>query len=64
MEQLTFIKDIACGEEHSIILDNEDNIWTFGLNYNGQLGLGHKSEMQNPVKLEKFTKNKIKKIES
>lgn len=64
LEQLAFIKDIACGEEHSIILDDEDNIWTFGLNYNGQLGLGHHSETQNSEKIEKFTKNKIKKIES
>jgi len=64
LEQLAFIKDIACGEEHSIILDNEDNLWTFGLNYNGQLGLGHNMETPNPEKIQKFTKNKIKKIES
>ena len=33
-------KQIACGGEHSIIIDLNDNVWSFGHNNHGQLGLG------------------------
>ena len=33
-------KYIACGYSHSIIIDQENNAWSFGYNNNGQLGLG------------------------
>lgn len=64
MSQLSHTKDIACGEDHSLIIDNNNNIWAFGLNYNGQLGLGHNKLVEFPEKLTKFTQNKIKRIES
>jgi len=33
-------KQIACGEQHSMIIDMNDNVWSFGQNLDGQLGLG------------------------
>ncbi|KAL9644108.1 hypothetical protein ABK040_005574 [Willaertia magna] len=34
------IKDIQCGHHSAIILDTSGNIYGFGVNWNGQLGLG------------------------
>lgn len=59
-----YVNDIACGEDHSLILDSQDDIWAFGLNYNGQLGLGHNQIVEGTSKIPKFTKNKVIKIES
>lgn len=32
------IKSIAAGGLHTVLLDEDDNVWTAGLNYDGQLG--------------------------
>ena len=33
------IKQIACGDSHTVILKNDGSVWVCGLNNNGQLGL-------------------------
>jgi E3 ubiquitin-protein ligase HERC4 len=59
-----YVNDIACGEDHSLILDCHNDIWAFGLNYNGQLGLGHTYMIEGASRIPKFTDDKILKIES
>jgi alpha-tubulin suppressor-like RCC1 family protein len=34
------VKDIACSGHHSLAIDINDNLWSFGFNGYGQLGLG------------------------
>lgn len=35
-------KMAACGDDHTILIDLEDNVWVFGCNNDGQLGLRNK----------------------
>jgi len=37
-------KQIACGENHSMIIDMNGNVWSFGSNHYGQLGLGNNGQ--------------------
>ncbi len=55
---------MACGEDHTLLLDSENNIWAFGINYNGQLGIGHNKGIENPEGINKFTNGNLKRIES
>jgi len=41
----------ACGLYHSIILENDGTVWTFGSNSNGQLGNGSTSNSNVPIQL-------------
>ena len=42
---------ISCGRYHSIILDNNQDIWVFGSNNSGQLGLGDRINRNIPCKV-------------
>jgi E3 ubiquitin-protein ligase HERC1 len=42
-----FIEDISVGPEHSLALGSGGEVWGWGQNGDGQLGLGH---MNSPVK--------------
>ncbi len=55
-------KSIICGEDHTIILDIKGNVFTFGINLNGQLGLGHNHCESTPKKIKSL--NNIKQINS
>jgi alpha-tubulin suppressor-like RCC1 family protein len=44
-------RSIVAGSSHTIALDFDNNGWTFGSNEKGQLGLGHRSNMQIPTKI-------------
>lgn len=35
----TKIKRVSCGYNHTLVIDIEDNVWSYGYNYSGQLGL-------------------------
>jgi len=35
------VKQIACGNQHTFILKNDDSVWSCGYNVSGQLGLGN-----------------------
>jgi len=50
-EKLPFITKIASGNNHSLILDSDGNVWSFGLNNKGQLGLGHSGTKKFPTKI-------------
>lgn len=45
------IKEVACGYYHSACVSIEDEVWTFGRNFHGQLGLGHHSNQHKPQKV-------------
>jgi len=62
IDEIITAKEMDCGEEHTLILDTEGSIWSFGLNLNGQLGLGHNKQINKPEKIQKFCQNKIKHI--
>ena len=46
------------------MLDKEGEVWCFGINLNGQLGLGHKNLVEKPTKLIAFNKLKITNIKT
>lgn len=62
IEEIISAKEVDCGEDHTLVLDTEGNIWSFGLNLNGQLGLGHNKSVNKPEKIPKFCQNKIKHV--
>ena len=45
------IKQIICGSYHTIALTNSNEIWVWGYNNCGQLGLGHNQDQNSPQKL-------------
>ena len=72
IDEIIFSNSIACGEDYTLIVDREGKLWSFGLNFNGQLGLGHCNQIDKPMlvefdlydennnKIKKTKKNKIK----
>lgn len=51
------IKSIHCGQHHSIICKNNNDLLVFGCNYNGQLGLGDNKDRSSPSLLHLNNKN-------
>ena len=49
-------KQLAAGDEHSVLLDTENNLYNWGSNSKGQLGLGHTKDVSRINMLE-FTNN-------
>ena len=47
------IKQIACGTNHSLLLSNNGNIYSFGSNNYGQLGIGNSSAEVKPQVIKK-----------
>jgi alpha-tubulin suppressor-like RCC1 family protein len=64
IDEYIFTKSIACGEDHTLLLDNTGSIWGYGLNLNGQLGLGHQQFVERPTKLENLSKHIITSVKS
>ena len=64
IEQIILSKGVTCGEDHSLILDQNGNVWSFGLNLNGQLGLGHNNIVEKPCLISKLKNNKIVNVKS
>ncbi|CAG0914894.1 unnamed protein product [Notodromas monacha] len=42
------VVDICCGDRHTVLLDGDGGLWTWGFNGYGQLGLGHTCPMDEP----------------
>lgn len=51
------IKCCDVGEDHNLLIDYENQLWVWGGNNKGQLGLGHKENVIFPIKNENFPKN-------
>ena len=43
------VKQISCGSNHSLLLTTEGNVYSFGYNHYGQLGLNHKITINIPT---------------
>ena len=56
------IKDISCGGEHSAILTEKGELFTFGHGYNGQLGHGDNFNCSTPRKVQSLSKVKVSQI--
>jgi alpha-tubulin suppressor-like RCC1 family protein len=48
------VKFVSAGEDHTVVLDFYDNVWVFGGNSNGQLGLGDKKDRFKPKQIPNF----------
>jgi alpha-tubulin suppressor-like RCC1 family protein len=49
------IVDVACGQQHSVVLDSEQKLWSWGLGVFGQLGHSSLRDEPIPRKLVSFT---------
>ena len=45
------IRQIDCGANHIVILQDNNDVLVFGHNYHGQLGLGHNRDQNKPITL-------------
>ena len=43
------ITQIACGADHSLVLDSDGKVYAWGYNYAGQLGSGNTNDSYNPL---------------
>jgi alpha-tubulin suppressor-like RCC1 family protein len=57
------IKQVVCGEDHSYIIDENNNAYCCGKNSKGQLALGHTWEVEYPTLLSDL-RGRIKAIKS
>lgn len=48
---------LSSGSEHSILVDYKNNLYVWGDNKYGQLGLGHSRRVEHVVRLTKFSKD-------
>ncbi len=55
------IPKIAGGNYHFVALKANGTVWTWGLNSNGQLGLGDTTNRTEPIKADKLADDKRKK---
>jgi alpha-tubulin suppressor-like RCC1 family protein len=56
------VKQISTGEAFSIVLTQNNNLYSFGENTYGQLGLGHNMNIFSPNLIQNFTNNNILQI--
>ncbi|CAM8947795.1 unnamed protein product [Rhodiola kirilowii] len=56
------IKQIACGDSHCLALSMEGDVWSWGRNQNGQLGLGTSEDSLVPQKVQAFQGTSIKMV--
>ena len=50
IEELTEITRIECGRSHSMCINSNNDLYVFGYNVYGQLGLGDKGNRNKPIK--------------
>ena len=46
----------ACGYNHTITLSNDGTVYSFGRNFNGELGLGHYNTVSLPTPIPNLSK--------
>lgn len=56
------IKQIVSGENHNLIKDCNGNVYAFGSNSKGQLGMKNYEDYFMPVRIESLPENSIKEI--
>merc|ERR1719320_619910 len=58
----TEIVQICCGSEHMVALTSQQDIYTWGCNGEGQLGLGHTNAVTEPTKVQALSQSNINQI--
>lgn len=56
------VQKVAAGDQHCLLLNEAGDIWAFGCNFTGQLGLGLKKSIHNPAKVKSEEGVKFKNI--
>jgi len=56
------VKDVACGHTHTLAVSSQDELFAWGCNGHGQLGLGHTSDRNSPQRVEALCKRVIRRI--
>ncbi|CAM8881824.1 unnamed protein product [Rhodiola kirilowii] len=56
------IKQIACGDSHCLALSMDGDVWSWGRNQNGQLGLGTSEDSLVPQKIQAFQGVSVKMV--
>ena len=59
VEDIPLVVSVSCGAEHTLIITNDDNLWSCGKNDQGQLCLGDKENRSKPQKTSFSTISKI-----
>lgn len=59
-----YIDDIAVGSEHTLTLTSDGDVWAWGNNGDGQLGLGHTGPVREPQLITGISGNRIKQVRS
>eukprot|EP01084_Bolivina_argentea_P127561 225562_1 len=54
------IIDIECGSSHNLCISNNGNVYSFGMNGCGQLGIGNSITQTQPHRIDYFAQNGIK----
>lgn len=58
-----FIEDVVCGAEHTLVLTSDGDVWGWGSNSEGQLGLGHtNSPVREPQLVPCLTGKNIRQV--
>lgn len=59
-----FVDDIAVGSEHTVALTSTGDVWGWGSNSDGQLGLGHFNTVREPVLVGSLQGKNIQQVRS
>jgi alpha-tubulin suppressor-like RCC1 family protein len=54
------VAKLVCGDSHSLVLTSDDELWSFGLNSQGELGLGHDDTVCSPERIEPLSHKRIR----
>lgn len=58
----SFVEDVAVGAEHALVLTSSGEVWGWGNNAEGQLGLGNNTTQRQPVVLPELRGKNIRQI--
>lgn len=57
-----FVDDVSVGSEHTLALTCDGEVWAWGSNSDGQLGVGHMVAVREPQLLAGLSHNLIKQV--
>ena len=57
-----FVESIVVGSEHTLALTADGNVWGWGSNSDGQLGLGHTGTVREPQLITALSGKQVKQV--
>jgi len=57
-----FIEDISVGAEHTLAVSSDGDVYAWGNNLDGQLGVGHSNAVRTPQRIMAFSGKNISKV--